>query len=133
MGRAIAVELTSPLFQSNPEIPMIYLSSAAIAEISRLKARHPHSLFRLSVKSGGCEDWYYTLMFDHETAAGDCTWNCNGVDVIVDAQSLIYLNELTIDYSEDLMGGGFRFNNPQAIASCGCGNSFSVDAASLTK
>ncbi len=108
---------------------MIHLSAAAVVEINRLKTRHPepHALFRLKVEAGGCENWYYTLAFDSKVAAEDSIWHCQGVDVTVDAQSLTYLDELTVDYSEDLMGGGFRFNNPQAIASCGCGNSFSID------
>lgn len=114
---------------------MIHLSAAAVAEIHRLKARHsdPQALFRLKVEAGGCEDWHYTLMFDSHAEARDRTWSSQGVDFIVDAQSLIYLEELTIDYSEDLMGGGFRFNNSQAIASCGCGNSFSLDPALVKK
>lgn len=114
---------------------MIHLSAAAVVEINRLKARHPepHALFRLKVEAGGCENWYYTLAFDSEIAAEDSIWNCHGVDVTVDSQSLIYLDDLTVDYSEDLMGGGFRFNNPQAIASCGCGNSFSIAPSLLKK
>lgn len=54
----------------------------------------------------------------------------NGIKIISDADSYHYIQNLTIDYSEDLMGGGFRFNNPQATVTCGCGNSFSVTTAS---
>ncbi|AFZ00555.1 HesB/IscA family protein [Calothrix sp. PCC 6303] len=54
----------------------------------------------------------------------------NGIKIISDPETCKYIHDLTIDYSEDLMGGGFRFNNPQATATCGCGNSFSISELS---
>ncbi|GAB1540234.1 iron-sulfur cluster assembly accessory protein [Scytonema sp. NUACC21] len=107
---------------------MIQLSAAAASEIERLKLKQQQSniFFRLTVKPGGCSGWYYDLSFDGVAKADDCVLACQGIQVVIDAESLKYVNGLTVDYSEDLMGGGFRFYNPQASASCGCGNSFSI-------
>jgi iron-sulfur cluster assembly accessory protein len=113
---------------------MIRLSCAAITEISRLKSRYPkpEATFRLGVQVGGCADFYYILKFEDAINPGDQVLNCGGIQVVVDAQSIDYVNGLTLDYSEDLMGGGFRFHNPNAVQSCGCGNSFTIGDRSLT-
>lgn len=110
---------------------MIHLSSSAANEIRRLLAKqlNQNILFRLQVQDGGCSGLFYNITFD-EAVFGDQVYNCSGIPVVVDAQSLNYISGLTLDYSEDLMGGGFRFHNPQAIASCSCGNSFSVSSNS---
>lgn len=107
---------------------MINLTKAAVQEIVRLKSKHdnPDSLFRLKVKPGGCCSLCYIMEFDEEISPEDLIYDRDTVKVIVDAQHLSYINGLTLDYSEDLMGGGFRFNNPNAKVGCGCGNSFSV-------
>lgn len=111
---------------------MIHLSQAAVSEVKRIKSKSSNSdlLFRLGVQAGGCADFYYTLTLDQVAAPDDLVFNCNGVQIVVDAQSWKCLEGLNLDYSEDLMGGGFRFNNPQAVSSCGCGNSFSLEAPS---
>ena len=110
---------------------MIHLSSSAANEIRRLLAKqlNPNILFRLQVQDGGCSGLFYNMTFE-EAVLGERVYNCSGISVVVDAQSLNYISGLTLDYSEDLMGGGFRFHNPRAIASCSCGNSFSVSAES---
>jgi iron-sulfur cluster assembly accessory protein len=108
---------------------MINLSKAAVEEIRRLHLRR-HNLearLRLGVKAGGCSELYYTIDFDEAINPGDRVYDYSGLSVIVDEQSFDSLNELTLDYSEDLMGGGFRFHNPKAVESCGCGNSFRVE------
>ena len=107
---------------------MIQLSQAAIAEVNRIKSKQSNLdlLFRLSVKSGGCADFYYTIELDETIAPEDQVQPCGNIQVVVDSVSLKYLDGLKIDYTEDLMGGGFRFDNPNASSSCGCGNSFSI-------
>lgn len=108
---------------------MIHLSQAAAGEIGRLQLKQqPNSLLRLTVKEGGCSGWFYDMSFDKTIKSDDRLFEVNGIKVIIDTASFVYLNGLALDYSEDLMGGGFRFHNPQAIASCGCGNSFSTTA-----
>jgi iron-sulfur cluster assembly accessory protein len=111
---------------------MIHLSSSAANEIRRLlsKQLNPNILFRLQIQAGGCSGLFYNMTFEEAVKLGDQVYDCSGIPVVVDTQSLNYISGLTLDYSEDLMGGGFRFHNPAAIASCGCGNSFSVSADS---
>ena len=107
---------------------MIHLSKTAAAEVKRLKSkyRNPNALFRLGVELSGCSGLSYTMGFDDTIAPEDAVCESEGVQVAIDPQQSKYLNELTLDYSEDLMGGGFRFHNPNAAKSCSCGNSFSA-------
>ena len=108
----------------------IDLTKAAASEIKRLQSKRQNAnaqLFRLAVQPGGCSGISYSFGFDEAAKPDDRLYECNGIQVLVDAQSLAYLNGLTLDYSEDLMGGGFRFHNPNAKESCGCGNSFSIN------
>ena len=110
---------------------MIHLSKSAVQEISRLQTNAPaaDAGVRLSIAPGGCSGWYYDLGFAGEVGIGDRLYDCGGISVIVDAQSLDHLQGMTLDYSEDLMGGGFRFHNPQATNVCSCGNSFALKSA----
>lgn len=108
----------------------VHLSPAAIAEVNRIKLRQsgPSALFRLGVQTGGCANLYYTMALDETVAPSDRLLDCNGVQVVIDAQSWPYLNGLKLDYTEDMMGGGFRFDNPNAVSGCGCGNSFTAES-----
>ena len=108
----------------------IEISKAAIAEVKRLrvKQKKPDALLRLGVQPGGCAGMFYTLEFDDKIRPSDRVYSCNGLQVVVEEDNWQYIEGLTIDYSEDLMGGGFRFHNPKATKTCGCGNSFSTDA-----
>jgi iron-sulfur cluster assembly protein len=107
---------------------MIHFSQAAIGEVHRLKAKQHNlqAVLRLEVQPGGCSDLYYVLRFDDSIGPDDQVLESKGLSVVVDSQSLNCLSDLRVDYSEDLMGGGFRFHNPNATQSCGCGSSFSV-------
>ena len=107
---------------------MIHLSPAAAKEIKRLQTnqKSPKALFRLKIQAGGCLDWFYQMGFDQTINAEDAVYNCGDIQVVVNSRSLIYVDGLNIDYSEDLMGGGFRFMNPNAVHHCGCGNSFQI-------
>lgn len=109
---------------------MIHLTPAAIAEINRIKSKQsrPNAVFRLGVKSGGCADFYYTMELDETIGADDRVQPCGNMQVVTAAASWQYLDGLKIDYTEDLMGGGFRFDNPNAVSNCGCGNSFAMTA-----
>ncbi|MGB3695777.1 MAG: iron-sulfur cluster assembly accessory protein [Spirulinaceae cyanobacterium] len=107
---------------------MIELSSAARKEIKRLQVtRHQvNSNLRLGVKSGGCADFSYTLDFAETVNPEDSIWETDGISIVVENQSQPYLQNLTLDFTEDLMGGGFRFHNPLASNTCDCGYSFSA-------
>lgn len=115
------------------QLSMIHLNAAAIGEIQRMQLKHPQppAFFRLSVQAGGCADLSYVLELTEALTPTDRVFNCEGIQVAVDAQSWPYLAGLSLDYAEDLMGGGFRFHNPNATSSCGCGNSFTVDPTML--
>jgi len=108
---------------------MIQISHAAASEIRRVqsKAANPDAWFRLAALTGGCAGWYYSLSLSDLPEQDDRIFDCQGIRLAVAAQSWPYLDGLQLDYSEDLMGGGFRFHNPNATKSCGCGNSFSVN------
>ena len=81
---------------------------------------------RVGVKSGGCSGLSYDLKFDREKDDDDKVFEDNGVKIIVDKKSFLYLIGTTLDYSGGLNGTGFVFNNPNANRTCGCGESFSL-------
>lgn len=81
---------------------------------------------RVGVKSGGCSGLSYDLKFDHEQKEDDKIFEDNGVKIIVDKKSFLYLIGTTLEYSGGLNGAGFVFNNPNANRTCGCGESFSL-------
>lgn len=81
---------------------------------------------RVGVKSGGCSGLSYDLTFDKSKAEEDKVFENNGVKIIVDKKSFLYLVGTTLEYSGGLNGSGFVFNNPNAQRTCGCGESFSL-------
>jgi len=81
---------------------------------------------RVGVKSGGCSGLSYDLKFDKAQQEGDKVFEDNGVKIIVDKKSFLYLIGTTLEYSGGLNGTGFVFNNPNANRTCGCGESFSL-------
>lgn len=81
---------------------------------------------RVGVKSGGCSGLSYDLKFDKEQKEDDKVFEDNGVKIIVDKKSFLYLIGTTLEYSGGLNGAGFVFNNPNANRTCGCGESFSL-------
>ena len=106
---------------------MIQLSLAAANEIARLKPKQqPNILLRLQVIPGGCSGLFYDIAFDQVVKAEDQVFDLDNIQVIIDIQTLNYIKDLKLDYSEDLMGGGFRFHNLLATSTCSCGNSFSI-------
>lgn len=81
---------------------------------------------RVSVVGGGCSGLSYKLDFDNQQKPADQVFEDNGVRVVTDLKSFLYLVNTTLDFSEGLNGKGFFFNNPNASRTCGCGESFSV-------
>lgn len=108
---------------------MIKVSEPAKAEVTRLlgqDGRGPRHFVRVSVKGGGCSGLMYDLVFDDQMKEGDKTFEDNGVKVVVDRKSILYLAGTTLDFSGGLNGKGFQFVNPNASRTCGCGESFSI-------
>ena len=113
---------------------MVEISPSAILEIERIRAnKHPDSCLRLSVRKGGCSGLVYDLKLEEPESVSENTASKSdrlieiaGITLKIDAESWKCSEHLKLDYSEDLMGGGFRFNNPQTTNSCGCGISFTM-------
>lgn len=79
---------------------------------------------RVFVQGGGCGGMQYGMMFDNDPREGDEVYEEHGLRVYVDPTSLYYIDGAQIDYVDNLMGGGFHIENPNAVSSCGCGSSF---------
>ena len=104
------------------------LTEKAIQQVKFLLARdnrEGHGL-RVSVTDGGCSGFSYKLDFARDGKPGDLVLESNNLRVFVDSTSAPYLRGMTIDYVASLYGGGFKFINPNASATCGCGTSFSA-------
>jgi len=107
---------------------MITLTENAAKEINRLKKEQhlEEHYLRVGVQGGGCSGLMYSMKFDKETGPYDKVFDVDGIKIVIDIKSALYLKETTLDYSTDLTGGGFKFSNPNASRSCGCGASFSA-------
>lgn len=106
---------------------MLQISSSAIREIKRIQSnkQQPDIPLKISVLSGGCSGLFYELKFQNSHNSEDKLLQIDAVEIAIAPDAEKYIEDLKIDYAEDLMGGGFRFNNPQAENVCGCGISFS--------
>jgi iron-sulfur cluster assembly accessory protein len=109
--------------------PAINLTPKAVEMIKRTRKKEGLGeayALRLGVVGGGCSGFQYSLNFDCERHETDTTVGFDGVDVVIDEASLPYIAGTTLDYVEGLHGAGFKFNNPRATHTCGCGSSFTV-------
>ena len=106
---------------------MIRLSENAVRQIKQVQTNDNKMGFalRVAVSGGGCSGMSYKLDFVQESASNDKIFDQDGVRVLVDPKSYLYVNGLELDYEGGLNGKGFVFHNPNAKKSCGCGNSFS--------
>ncbi len=111
-----------------PILTMIHLTTTAVQEIQRLKQSRGQSqhYFRLGVKSGGCAGWFYTLELTPDYSDHDLEYQSQGIPILIPEAYIALIKDLQIDYAEDLMGGGFRFSNPNAQKTCSCSLSFQV-------
>lgn len=106
---------------------MIHLTESAIKEVHRLLATQPSGSFlRLGARLGGCSGMTYDVKFDSQAGPKDQVFENGDLKLVVDEVSLIYLKGMQVDFSPALVNGGFKFSNPNATGSCGCGTSFSV-------
>lgn len=104
------------------------LTESAAEQIKRLLARDSRAgcALRIAVTDGGCSGYSYKLEFDDRERPDDTILDRNGVKILVDDASASYLAGTVIDFVGGLYGGGFKFINPNATATCGCGTSFSA-------
>jgi len=107
---------------------MLTLSTTAAGKVREFLVENgkPDAGLRVRVVGGGCSGFSYQLALDEEAGTEDKVYEQNGVKLFVDAKSLLYLDGTEIDYVDDIMGSGFRFNNPNSKGTCGCGESFQV-------
>lgn len=106
---------------------LIKLTAAAVGKVRGLREREDVGDFlRLAITGGGCNGLSYKLRFAAEPKKGDIVVRFDDVSVIVDSKSALYLKGTVLDYSSELVAGGFKFSNPNAKASCSCGESFSI-------
>lgn len=108
---------------------MIEITDTARDEAMRLLTQSDlgeNAFIRVSVKGGGCSGLMYDLDFDNKLVDGDKKMEDNGLAVVVDKKSLLYLIGTQLDFSGGLNGKGFQFINPNASRTCGCGESFAV-------
>ena len=106
----------------------VILTEKASKQVKKLmeEQKLEQVFLRMGVKGGGCSGLSYSLEFDTEKGKHDKTFEIDGVPVVVDAKSYLYLNGTTLEYVTEGLQGGFTFVNPQAKSSCGCGTSFSA-------
>ncbi len=118
---------------SNPSelaFPII-VTDRAIAQLRRLLERdgRPEAFLRVGVKGGGCSGFEYVTRIDTQLKQIDLEQTFEGVRVVCDAKSAVFLRGATFDYTGNLIGGGFKFENPNVAKSCGCGTSFTPKAS----
>ena len=108
---------------------MISLTERAVKELRRIiqEQNLPETtVVRVGVQGGGCAGFSYSLGFDDTVHDADQIAETDGLRLVCDPKSFLYLNGTELDFEESLMGRGFKFGNPNATKSCGCGESFSV-------
>ena len=108
---------------------MLFVAESAKSKIAEIKTDQNLAadfFIRVTVTSGGCSGLTYQMDFDNESQPNDQVFEDNGVKVVTDLKSFLYLCNTTLEFSGGLNGKGFFFNNPNAARTCGCGESFAV-------
>ena len=106
---------------------LIHLTESAADKTKALLENEPEgSVLRVKISGGGCNGLSYKLKFVDSFKRGDILVDTSGAQVVVDSKSALYLRGTTLNYSNALVAGGFKFENPNAKSSCSCGESFSV-------
>ena len=108
-------------------LPLMTVTEPAAVKIKQLMAEEEDvSVLRVAIQGGGCSGFQYGLGFDAGAVEGDLEFQLEGVPVVVDPFSAPYLRGARIDFLNGLQESGFKIENPNAVASCGCGHSFTV-------
>lgn len=108
------------------EKQVIILTEAAAFQVKEMMVHNEenHAILRVAVKGGGCSGLSYGMAFDQVVNEDDFTDEQHGIKIIVSTEDAAILQNTKIDFKQSLMGGGFTIDNPNALASCGCGTSF---------
>ncbi|MCE2993385.1 MAG: HesB/IscA family protein [Alphaproteobacteria bacterium] len=102
------------------------ITQNAAAKIIDLVSKENSEFFRIEVEGGGCSGFQYKFDINASKQEGDLVFESHGANVLIDQQSLQFLEDSEIDYEEDLGSAGFKIKNPNSTARCGCGNSFAI-------
>ncbi len=106
---------------------LISLTQSAGTKLNDLVSKETlGSMLRIKIVGGGCNGLSYKMYFSEETKAGDILINAFENWLMIDSKTALFIKGTSLDYSHDLVGGGFKFNNPNAKSSCSCGESFSL-------
>ena len=122
-------QAAAPGFETpEPDVPVTLTPKAVemIAHTRQQEGIDPGHGLRVAVRGGGCSGFEYALDFEHEARPTDHCYEQSGLKIYVDAVSARYLAGTTIDYVLGMSGAGFKFINPNAAGTCGCGSSFAV-------
>ena len=107
---------------------MVQLTEVAAGKVKEIMSQQNPvpTVLRVAVVGGGCSGFSYHMAFDNQENSSDNVYEFDGVKLVVDQMSEMYLDGVQIDYIETLEGAGFKFNNPNVKSTCGCGSSFQV-------
>lgn len=106
---------------------LVWVSEAAGAKLNALIPREQKGDYlRVKITGGGCNGLSYKMKFVADPKRGDILVRSSGAQILVDTKSALYLRGTHLDYSDKMVGGGFKFSNPNAKSSCSCGESFSI-------
>lgn len=130
---------TVQLTENETKIEMVEAPAMTLSPLAEGKLRDllvsrniPNHGLRVFVAGGGCSGLQYGMAFEAQARDFDTVIDQNGVKLFVDPTSLMYLSGASIDYVDSLMGGGFKIENPNAVAACGCGSSFKTNDSGAT-
>jgi iron-sulfur cluster assembly accessory protein len=116
----------SQVLSSTSDSAAVSMSASAAQRLRKILGAEDGAALRISVKGGGCSGFQYTFDIDRARAEDDFVVERDGAVILVDSVSLEYMKGSEVDFVDDLMGQSFKVKNPNAVASCGCGVSFTV-------
>ena len=111
------------LLEHTPQITLTTSAASAVSDLLKKRNLEGYAL-RVYISGGGCSGYQYGMALEGNVRENDLVFEEHGVRVVVDEVSISYLNGATVDYVDEIMGSGFKIENPNAVSSCGCGSSF---------
>jgi iron-sulfur cluster assembly accessory protein len=126
--------IEQPVHELEEPTTLLSLTDAAASKIRELMSGEPAGeaeVLRVAIQGGGCSGFQYGLGFDRGAVEDDLEFVSAGVRVVVDPYSAPYLKGATVDFINAIQEAGFKIDNPNAVASCGCGHSFTADEAAV--
>ena len=123
--------MTDTVLTETTKVDLISLTPSAADAVRDLFAKRELEGYalRVFVQGGGCSGFQYGMALENNIREQDTVISSHGVDVVVDEVSSQYIQGSTVDYVEDVMGSGFKVENPNAVSACGCGSSFKTESS----